>query len=201
MGHSSVSFHFRATDETALNTHLVDRGISHFLIAPAKNGWVSLYEERASRQDEGLICDLAAGISEDLKTAAIAFSVHDSDIACYWLYENGKLLDKFNSSPDYFGADGPVPATARGGEPGILSRFCQAGVSEDDLSQILGAGMVFTEEMLDQLCNEETSAAATEALASDYVPAEDLIAQLAEKMGISPARALADYRGGIPEGD
>jgi hypothetical protein len=108
---------------------------------------------------------------------------------------------KFDSSPDYFGADGPVPATARGGQPGILSRFCQAGVSEDDLSQILGAGMVFTEEMLDQLCNEETSAAATEALARDHVPAEDLIAQLAEKMGISPARAVADYRGGIPEGD
>jgi hypothetical protein len=201
MGHSSVSFHFRASDETALNTHLAERGISHFLIAPAKNGWVSLYEERASQQNEKRICDLAAGLSADLKTAAIAFSVHDSDIACYWLYENGKLLDKFNSCPDYFGAGGPVSATARGGQPDILLRFCRAGVSEGDLSQILGAGIVFTEEMLDQLCNEETSAAATEALSRDQVPAEDLIAQLAEKMGISPSRAVADYRGGIPDGD
>lgn len=119
MGHSSVSFHFRASDETALNMHLAGRGISHFLIAPAKNGWVSLYEERASRQNENRICDLAAGLSADLKTAAIAFSVHDSDIACYWLYENGTLLDKFNSCPDYFGG-GPVSATARGGQPDIL---------------------------------------------------------------------------------
>ena len=28
MGHSSVSFHFRASEEAALNTHLAERGIS-----------------------------------------------------------------------------------------------------------------------------------------------------------------------------
>jgi hypothetical protein len=196
MGHSSVSFHFKTTDEAALNSLLVERDISHFLIAPAKNGWVSLYEERASRQNPGLICDLAAGLSEGLKTAAIAFSVHDSDIACYWLYENGKLLDEFNSCPDYFDFGGQVPATSRGGQPGILLRFCPAGVSEDDLSQILSAGNVLTEEMIDKLCNQETCDAAMETLRTNSVAAEDLIAQLAEKMGISPERAVADYRGG-----
>ena len=79
-----------------------------------------------------------------------------------------------------------------------LLRRCAAGVSEGDLSQTSGAGIVFTEEMLDQLCNAETSAAATEALSRDQVPAEDLIARLAEKMGISRSRAVADYRGGSP---
>ena len=200
MGHSSVSFHFRTTDESALNLLLVERGVSHFLIAPAKNGWLSLYEERASRQDTGLICDLAAGLSKDLKTAAIAFSVHDSDVACYWLFENGKLLDEFNSCPDYFG--GQMPSTTRGFQPDILLRFCLGGVREDDLSEILGARNALTEDLIEQLCNEEiTEAAFTETFSRNHVPAEDLIAKLAEKMGISPERALADYRGGVPEGD
>ena len=202
MGHTSVSFHFRTTDETALNTLLVERGISHFLIAPAKNGWVSLYEERASRQVTRLICDLAAGLSQDLKTAAIAFSIHDSDVARYWLYENGKLLDEFNSCPDYFsGFGGQAPSTSRGFQPDILLRFCLGGVSEDDLSEILGANAL-TEDLIEQLCNEEiTEKTFTETFNRNYVPAEDLIAKLAEKMGISPERALADYRGGVPEGD
>jgi hypothetical protein len=108
----------------------------------------------------------------------------------------GKLLDEFNSRPDYFDFGGQVPATSRGGQPGILLRFCLAGVSEDDLSQILSAGNVLTEEMIDKLCNQETCDAAMETLRTNSVAAEDLIAQLAEKMGISSERAVADYRGG-----
>jgi hypothetical protein len=37
-----------------------------------------------------------------METTVFAFLVHDSDVAVYWLYQNGTLADEFNSAPDYF---------------------------------------------------------------------------------------------------
>ena len=138
-------------------------------VLPAKNGWVSLYDERASQQDDERIRDLAKNLSKDLKTPAIAFMVHDSDIACYWLYESGKLLDEYNSSPDYFDDDGGEGAPPTGGQTDVLVRFCRPGVTEDQLAEILHDDPTF---------------------------AESIVERLADALGIDPGRALADYRDG-----
>jgi hypothetical protein len=92
--------------------------------------------------------------------------VHDSDIACYWLYENGKLLDEYNSCPNYFDDD-DEPTGPTGGKTEILVRFCRPGVREDQLTTILNDDALF---------------------------AEDLIQQLAKVLGIDPMRAITDYR-------
>ena len=102
MGLFCVNLHFRTTDDKALSDALGRRGVSRYRVVPAKSGWTSLYEEQASEQDDRRIRDLAGGLSEDLQVPAIAFLVHDSDIACYWLFDGGRLLDEYNSCPDYF---------------------------------------------------------------------------------------------------
>jgi hypothetical protein len=50
--------------------------------------------------------------------------VHGSDIACYWLFDNGQILDEFNSDPGYFDADADGPPSPAGGRPDVLSRYC-----------------------------------------------------------------------------
>jgi hypothetical protein len=176
MGLFCVNMHFRSTDDKALSAALERRGVTRFHIAPAKNGWTSLYEEQASQKDDRRIRDLAGGLSRDLQVAAIAFLVHDSDVACYWLFENGQLVDEYNSSPDYFdddAADDEAP-TPSGGRTDLLLRYCRPGVGQAELADILGEDAVF---------------------------AEDVIGRLADALRIDRDRALADYRDVIDGGE
>jgi hypothetical protein len=166
MGLFCVNMHFRTTDDSAAGAALDRRDAAGRHVLPAKGGWVSVYEELASQQDESRIRDLAGGLSRDLKTVGIAFLVHDSDIACYWLFERGKLLDEYNSCPDYFDAD-PSGNQPSGGRPEVLLPYCKSGVREEDLAAILSEQTVF---------------------------ADDIASQLAEALGIDPERALSDYR-------
>ena len=169
MGLFCTNLHFRTTDDNALAESLKRRAVSRYRLVPAKNGWTSLYEERASQQDDGRIRELAGGLSQDLHVAAIAFMVHDSDFACYWLFDDGRLLDEYNSCPDYFDADatGDGPPSPSGGQTAVLLPYCRAGVRQDELAAILSEETVF---------------------------AESVIEGLAEALGIDRARALADFR-------
>src|SRR5437879_1406555 len=81
LGLFCANLHFRTEDDRALSAALDRRGVARYRILPARNGWTSLYEERASGQDDDWIRDLGGGLSRDLQVAAIAFLVHDSDIA------------------------------------------------------------------------------------------------------------------------
>ena len=139
---------------------------------PARNGWTTLYEELASQQDEDRIRELAGNLTKDLHVAAIAFMVHDSDIACYWLYDDGTSLDEFNSCPDYFDGSGDKPSGPSGGQTSVLLPFCQPGITEEDLQEILQGENVF---------------------------AESVVEGLAAALGIEQGRALADYRDGSSE--
>src|SRR5262245_51561472 len=167
MGLFCVNMHFRSTDDKALSVAVSRRRVTQFRVLPAKGGWTSLYEEQASHQDDRRIHELMSGLSGDLKVAAIAFMVHDSDIACYWLYENGELLDEFNSCPAYFDDDATGEEPPSGGLPDVLVRYCRAGVTEEQIASSLGGESVF---------------------------AEGVIEELAQALGIDAERALSDYR-------
>ncbi len=167
MGLFCVNLHLRTTDEGALSAALKRRRVSRSRIVPAKGGWISVYEARASEQDDGWIRELAGGLSKELDVAAIAFMVHDSDIACYWLFDKGELLDEYNSDPDYFDEDGDGPPSPAGGRADVMVRYCRKGVQQKELAAIL---------------------------AGDNLFAERVIEQLAYRLGIDRERALADYR-------
>jgi hypothetical protein len=174
MGLFCANFHFRTDDDKALTTALKRRKVTAHRIVPAKKGWTTLYEEVASQQDEERIRELAGGLSKDLKVPAVAFMVHDSDIACYWLYDNGQLLDEYNSCPDYF-EGGDEPSGPSGGQPDVFLRYCRPGTRTEDLAAILAEDVVF---------------------------AEGIVEKLADALGIDAERALTDFNdGGGPDGD
>jgi hypothetical protein len=174
MGLFCVNLHFRTEDHGALSAALDQFGNGRRRILPAKNGWTSLFEEQASMQDENRIRELGEGLSQELGVPAIAFLVHDSDIACYWLFDQGRLLDEYNSSPHYFDAheadeDSLGPS---GGQPEILARYCRNGVDQEELRELLAEEAVF---------------------------AEAIVERLADALGIAVERALADY-GDVADG-
>ncbi len=147
------------------------RRVTQYHVAAGKNGWTSLFEERASEQDDQRIRELAGGLSKDLRVPAIAFLVHDSDIACYWLYENGELLDEYNSDPGYFDGETDGPPSPTEPRTDLLLRYCRPGVKESDVAAILDMGNV---------------------RATTF--AEEIIERLARLLGIDSRFAIADYR-------
>src|SRR2546425_9700041 len=84
-------------------------------VSSPRGGWVSVYEERTSLQDDEEIVRLARELSSHLEKPVIGFLVHDSDVLRYWLFEAGQLRDQFDSLPDYFQpADEDARARLRG---------------------------------------------------------------------------------------
>jgi hypothetical protein len=84
-----------------------------FLVAPAIGGWVTIFPEH-NGQDAAVSEALAAKLSS--KTL-IHCLVHDDDVFAYWLFESGRIVDAYNSCPDYFGDPNPPP---RGGNAEAL---------------------------------------------------------------------------------
>jgi hypothetical protein len=166
MGLFCVNFHFRTRDQSAVDQAMEQRGAKRRKTLPSQGDWTAVYEEQASNQDDERVSQLIKEVSADLRVPAIAFLVHDSDVACYWLCESGRMLDEYNSCPDYFedsaGDEGPS-----GGSAEALLKFCRPGISADELSELLQSDPTF---------------------------ADGIVERLAEALGIDPERALSDYR-------
>ena len=146
-------------------------------------GWVSFWDPLASRQDVERIKVVAQGVSKSTKRPLVAFMVHDSDIFCYWLYENGRLLDEYNSFPSYFGDEGIDEATVAGNVV-TLAKFCRAGTAPEQLTGII---------------KQHTAAASAAGESPTFVFAEEALAKLAELLGLrkrscSPISAISNRR-------
>ena len=107
-------------------------------ISPEKNGWVTVYDESSDEQNEAIITRVAAALSKSLKTDVLAFLVHDSDVAMYWLYQAGAIKDEFNSAPDYFDEDIDDETRARfRGNPEALLPLCIPGTTREDIEAVI----------------------------------------------------------------
>jgi hypothetical protein len=178
MGVFFANFHVRSDEAARVAAAVTASGATKFRVLPSQRGWVAVYEDRASSQDDQWIRQLANDLSARLQTACVAFLVHDSDIACYWLTDRGELLDEYNSCPEYFeppttDADrqrAEADRTRLQGDVEVFFRYCRPGLDKEKIDKVLRSETLF---------------------------AEDVIAQLADFLGIEARRAMADYSSGI----
>src|SRR6185436_11994097 len=152
MGAFLVNVHVRNEDHGSLMEALRELPVDRGWITPAKNGWASVYEERASTQDDAWIRELGGSLSGKLDARTVAFLVHDSDFLCYWLFDRGELVDEFNSCPDYFDDDGGDRSVSTAvGRPDLLLPFCRPGTRLRDIERILAQDPTFAESQLEEL--------------------------------------------------
>jgi hypothetical protein len=171
MGAFIANFHVRHEDSQAVRRAALASGAAKARVAGPSNGWVSLYDERASTQDEEWIARLAGELSSRLQTASVAFMVHDSDIARYWLSDQGQLRDEYSSVPDYFEDVSAAEKRRLRGRADVFLRYCRPGATAQQIEAVLRDEVVF---------------------------AEDTVRKLAEFLGIDPDRAIEDFN--HPEG-
>jgi hypothetical protein len=137
MGAFFTNLQVRKASAQATCAALEKMDLGRAYVSPDGNGWVTVYCEATDEQDIGTMGNLASGLSKTLKTEVLGFLVHDSDIAMYWLYRNGELIDEFNSAPNYFeqkefSGDGP-----QGGNADVLLPLCVTGTTRAQLEALL----------------------------------------------------------------
>lgn len=97
-------------------TDLAREEQAKFLVAPAINGWISIFPED-NGQNAKISEDLAARLQDQ---ELIHCLVHDDDVFAYWYFERGILKDRYNSCPTYFSDKNPEP---RGGNAHALGHL------------------------------------------------------------------------------
>lgn len=102
-------------------------------VAPAVGGWVGIYSE-AERTDPDT---LAKKLSAKLACGVFFWSVYDSDIFFYTLYEDGKKRDEFDSNPDYFESVSAAKKARLCGKPETLVPYCLPGIGYSQVQEVL----------------------------------------------------------------
>ena len=115
-------------------------------VAPAKNGWIAVYDETSEEQDEKELHRVASGLSSSLRCAVFAFLVHDDDVFIYLLYDNGTLIDIYNSVPDYFGTVSKQERDTWKGHPEKLAAYALPEIKEPQIALILKEQRIFALE-------------------------------------------------------
>jgi hypothetical protein len=178
MGASFTNLHIRNASPPAICSTLLKLTPSRAYVSPPSNGWVTVYPEATEDQNEKTLCAFASGLSRTLKTDVLGVLVHHSDIAAYWLYRNGVLIDEFNSAPDHFGeyVDEQTRARLRG-DTDVLLPLCVDGTTSAQLDEVLHP--------------------------ADGPPtfAEEIVTDLAKLLGIDDARASLGFNYFNEEGE
>lgn len=112
----------------------------------SKNGWITVYDEGSESQDINVLRTLTKTLSSELKTIAMGILVHDSDIFQYLVCDNGKLVDQFDSKPDYFGPVSDVQERQWRGDFRKLLPYAVKGAVLSDFKRAAEKKCVFEEE-------------------------------------------------------
>ncbi|WP_165250491.1 hypothetical protein [Paludisphaera soli] len=128
MGGFYGSIHVRTGDRRRVLDALaaIAKGSEHrFLASPPIDGWVAIYP-KGSGQDEGLSRRLARRLGGDV----VHLISHDDDVFLYSVHRDGKLVDRYSSRPEVFGA---VSAATRRKLRGRPDSFAGLFGGPDDL--------------------------------------------------------------------
>lgn len=148
MGAFLGSIHVRTDDREAVRAaveKLARRKKAEFLLAPTLGGWTSIYPY-SHGQDDSVSKALAKALPFDV----VHVLVHDDDIFAYFFYRSGKLLDEYNSAPDYFE---PVSARKKArlaGRPELLAAFLKDPGGVFELRRVLDEHRPFATETLER---------------------------------------------------
>lgn len=121
MGNFYTNVTVRGPDKANVVVAVKTLGYRAFVAATVADLTV-ICEEQSDTQDRASWLEVAKQLSQKLNCPALAVMNHDDDILSYALYRKGRLLDEYNSCPDYWAnADAPFPP--RGGDAQVL---CEA---------------------------------------------------------------------------
>jgi len=116
MGNFYVNYTLRGPEPEVVVTALKGRSA---IVTPKDKGSVVVFDAEAESQDLGVFDAVGRGLSTELRCPVLAVLNHDDDVLLYRLFDDGELLDDYNSAPAY-----PTPSVAPSG--GNAELLCKA---------------------------------------------------------------------------
>jgi len=134
MGSFYTNITLRTTQQARVVQTLESAGRQAFISAPM-SGCVVVFDRETDEQDTRSLTDLAALLSTQLECAALAVLNHDDDVLWYALFQRGKALDEYISSPAYF--DDDAEEAPSGGDAALLCSAFGADARAEDVAAAL----------------------------------------------------------------
>jgi ribosomal protein S18 acetylase RimI-like enzyme len=165
-GESYASIHVQtdnsAAVEAAVGKYLPRLGGTGARVTEPLSGWVAVYAELIDR-DRRARERLASELSNATAAVVCTLALEDARVVRYVLYERGSVVDEYQSVPEYYGPLPPGDAIALAANPTVVARLTGA-----DRARV--RAVVRTASSPDEL-----------------PPAPELLAQIAELMGLQGA--------------
>jgi hypothetical protein len=165
-GESYASIHVQTDDsaavEAAVGKYLPRLGGTGARVAGPRSGWVAVYAELVD-QDRRARERLSSELSNATAAVVCTLAVEDGQVVRYVLYERGSVVDEYQSVPEYFEPLPPGDAIALAANPTVVARLTGA-----DRARV-------------------RSVARNAASPDELPPAPELLAQVAQMMGLEGA--------------
>ena len=125
MGGFYGSVQIRGADRNAITSvveKLAGKQELRFLVGPELGGWVGVYPA-----GHGQDTQIGRAIARKLPGEAFHLLVHDDDFFVYEYYRDRKLVDRYNSRPDYFAPVSASEARKLRGRPETFGHLVSSG--------------------------------------------------------------------------
>lgn len=131
-------------------------------VAQPRNGWVAVYHELLDN-DRKARERLASELSNATGAVVCAIALEDGAVVRYAIFDRGSIVDEYQSVPEYHGPLPPGDVVALGANPTVVARLTGAEASR------------------------VRAVARTASSPAELPPAPELLAQLAEVLGLEGA--------------
>jgi hypothetical protein len=128
-------------------------------VSPPRDGWIAIHDELCDR-DPRMLRRLARELSDRMGAVVLALGVENGEVVHYELMERGRVVDEYLSVPEYHGPRPPGEVVSLAANPRLLARL--TGADPEDVR----------------------ATAPTAASPSELPPAGELLADLAETLGL-----------------
>jgi hypothetical protein len=110
-------------------------------VSPTVHGYTVVFDQALDEQDFGAIERLGQALTEVLSCPALAAVLHDDDVLYLWLFQKGRVRDRYDSSPAYFDPHSE-PRPPQGGNTKLLCKLFHRSEREERVEQLLRADLL-----------------------------------------------------------
>jgi hypothetical protein len=104
-------------------------------VSPVENDFTIVYDAESDEQNTTVLHDVTEQLSRQFQCPALAVLNHDDDLLWYELFDSGKFVDSYNSTPNLF--DDEPDSEPSGGDAEMLCRLFQAQAQIAEVEAIL----------------------------------------------------------------
>jgi hypothetical protein len=99
------------------------------VVAPPRNGWVSVYDELGDRDPE-MLRRLGRELSDRMGAVVLLLGLEEEQVVRFVLFERGRIMDEYLSVPEFHGELPPGDVIALSANPTVVARLTGADAGE-----------------------------------------------------------------------